>query len=178
MKPERILVPIDTARCPIEVFARINAFAARPGVTIILLHVVNLNLAAMDRRIEEELCKDAQRHLERLAAKYVHSEASIVVRVRTGRPVAEILAEAEAQNADLMILGTSESWQQKARPPLRWLTAAVFPGVVGKLVRLALCPLLIVHAQTFFDCEKQWGRTTRESQTEGSLHSATVLSGG
>ena len=43
MKPERILLPVDVARCPLEVFDLVNGFAKRPEVTVLLLHVVDLD---------------------------------------------------------------------------------------------------------------------------------------
>ena len=85
----RILVPLDTQKCPIEIFARVNAFAQHPGARVLLLHVV------VDRRIEAEVCREAQRCLGRLASHYLHPEARVLLRVRIGRPIAEVLAEAE-----------------------------------------------------------------------------------
>ena len=92
MKPKRILVPIDIARCPLEVFDRVNAFAAQPGVTVILLHVVTLSIAAPDNRVFEELGREAGWYLERLARKHVHPNASTLIHVRTGKAADEILS--------------------------------------------------------------------------------------
>jgi nucleotide-binding universal stress UspA family protein len=104
MKPQRILLPIDTAQCPMEVFAAVNGFACRPEVTVILLHVVNLNIVAPENRVYEELGREVYSHLCRLADKYIHPFASTAVRVRAGHPEEEILAEAAEQKADLIIL--------------------------------------------------------------------------
>ena len=64
MKPEKILVPIDTAKCHPEVFNRVNAFGCHPGVTVILFHVIHLDIAAPDNRVYEELAQEARWHLE------------------------------------------------------------------------------------------------------------------
>ena len=100
----RILVPLDTQKCPIEIFARVNAFAQHPGVRVLLLHVVNLNLAVVDRRIEAEVCREAQRCLGRLASHYPHPGARVLLRVRIGRPIAEVLAEAELPSCARTVL--------------------------------------------------------------------------
>ena len=72
MKPERILLPIDTAKCPLEIFAVANGFACRPEVRVILLHVVNLNIVAPENRVYEELGREVYSHLDRLAQRYIH----------------------------------------------------------------------------------------------------------
>jgi nucleotide-binding universal stress UspA family protein len=162
MRPETILVPLDTARYPVEVFARVNAFAQRPGVTVVLLHVVNLNLAAPDRRVDQELCREAQWHLGRLAATYVQPGPAIVTRVRMGKPAEEILAEAREQDASLIIVPAFASSWRRRRGLWGWLWAALCPGVVGKLIRFAQCPVLVVHAETVLDCRRQWWRGEEE----------------
>ena len=67
MEPERILLPLDIRRCPLEIFSVVEGFSKRPGVTLILLHVVHLNIVAPDNRVYEELALEAQGYLERLA---------------------------------------------------------------------------------------------------------------
>jgi nucleotide-binding universal stress UspA family protein len=158
MKPEKILVPLDTARCPVEVFARINALAQRGGVEVELLHVVNLNLAAPDRRVDDEVCAEAQWHLERLREEYVDAGAKVVTRVRMGRPGDEILAEAKEQEADLIVVPTGGSAGGARRTWWSCLWAAVCPGVVGRLLRYGWFPLLIVHGETWLNCHRRWGR--------------------
>ena len=165
MKPKRILVPIDIARCPLEVFDRVNAFAAQPGVTVILLHVVTLSIAAPDNRVFEELGREAGWYLERLARKHVHPNASTLIHVRTGKAADEILAEAKAEDVDLIILPTfgGSLWKRGASFWKR-LVAPIFPGlIVEKLARNAPCALLIMHADCRFNCEEKWGRPGNET---------------
>ena len=144
-----------------------NAFASRPGVTVILLHVLHLNIAASENRVYEELAQTARWHLERLAREYLHPGVSIVLHVRAGKPVEEILAEAKAEDADLMILPTSggSSGQLHHRNTWKRLLAAVFPGVAEKVVRASPCPLLVVHAETCFNCEERWGHQVSDIRT-------------
>ena len=159
MKPGRILVPIDTTKCRPEVFSRVNAFASRPGVTVILLHVLNLNIVAPENRIYEELAQAACWHLECLALEYMPAGVSVLFHVRVGKPVEEILAEAKAEDVDLMILPVcgGSIWNRTNRLSWKYLFAAVCPGVGEKLVRVSRCPLLIVHAETCFNCQERWG---------------------
>jgi nucleotide-binding universal stress UspA family protein len=159
MKPERILVPIDTTKCRPEVFSRVNAFAGRPEVTVILLHVLNLNIMAPENRIYEELAQIALGHLERLAREYMQPGVSVLYHVRTGAPVKEILAEAQAEGADLMILSTSGGSGRKPNNSSFWkrLFATLFPGMGQRLAQVSPCPLLVMHAETSFNCEEHWG---------------------
>ena len=150
-----------------EVFARVNSFAQRPGVEVELLHVVDLNLAAPDRRVDEELCREAQWHLEQLRAEYVNAGANVVARVRMGKPGDEILAEAKEQGADLIIVPTGgNSWRMR-RSLWSCLWAAVCPWVLGQLVRYGWFPLLIVRGETYINCHQRWGRRREEVESEG-----------
>jgi nucleotide-binding universal stress UspA family protein len=176
MKPERILVPIDTARCHPEVFNRVNAFVGRPGVTVILLHVLHLNIAAPDNRVYEELAWEARWHLEQLAREFLHPGVATLFHVRIGKPVHEILAEAETEAADLIILCISggRNWGHRAFFPKR-LLAPWFGGTSQRLVRQAACPLLVVQAEGRFNCHGHWGRQT--SDIQDALHYLRVTSG-
>jgi nucleotide-binding universal stress UspA family protein len=160
MKPKRILVPIDIARCPLEVFSRVNAFADPPGVTVILLSVVTLNIAAAGNRVFEELGQEAGGYLERLARNHVHPDAATLIHVRIGKPADEILAEAKAEDVDLIILATFGGSLWKRGPSFwRRLVAPIFPGmVVEELVRKAPCAVLFKHAESRFNCQQMWGR--------------------
>jgi nucleotide-binding universal stress UspA family protein len=169
MKPERILVPIDTTKCRPEVFGRVNAFADRPGVTVILLHVLNLNIVAPENRIYDELAQIARWHLERLAREYLQPAVSVLFHMRAGAVAEEIMAEAQAQGADLMILSASGGSRRKPNNPSFWkrLFATLFPGVGQRLAQLSPCPLLITHAETSFNCQERWG--CRVSDIRASL---------
>ena len=84
MKPGRILLPLDIRKCPLEVFTLVEGFSKRAEVTLILLHVVHLNIAALDNGVYEELALEARGYLERLARQFLHSITSAVVHVRFG----------------------------------------------------------------------------------------------
>jgi nucleotide-binding universal stress UspA family protein len=163
MKPQRILLPIDTAKCPLEVFAVVNGFAWRPEVTVILLHVVNLNIVAPENRVYEELGREVYSHLSRLAHEYIHPFASTSVRVRAGQPEEEILAEAAEQKADLIILPSwGPSWWGRLTSAWKRQPGATVSRWVQRIVRKAACAVSIVNVKSRFNCQKAWGRRGRE----------------
>ena len=68
MNPQRILLPINTRKCHLEVFHAANGFARQTGgATVFLLHAVHLNIAAPEKGVYEQLGREAHWHLERLA---------------------------------------------------------------------------------------------------------------
>ena len=163
MKPKRILLPIDTAKCPLEVFDVANDFAGRPEVTVILLHVVNLNIVAPENRVYEELGREVYSHLCRLAREYIHPFASTAVRVRAGQLEQEILAEAAEQKADLIILPSwGPSWWARLTASWRSQPYASLPRWARNIVRKAACAVSLVNAKTRFNCDKAWGRRGNE----------------
>jgi nucleotide-binding universal stress UspA family protein len=168
MKPERILLPVDLAKCPLEAFELVNGFAKPPEVAVILLHVLNLNIMAPENRVYEELAREAYSHLDRLAQQYLHPFASTAIRVRAGQPDEEILAEAAEQKADLIIL---PSWGPSCWGQLvsfwKRQSAAPLSRRIRKIVREAACPVFIADVKTRFDCQKAWGRPAPD--IEGAL---------
>jgi nucleotide-binding universal stress UspA family protein len=169
MTAERILLPLDIRKCPLEVFSVINGCAKYPGATVTLLHVVNLNIAAPENRVFEEFERDARWHLERLARGCLRRDIAATIRVRVGKPAEEILAEAAGGNADLIVL----PWY---RPPA-WnrLLGPILPGVVEQVTRKAPCHVFQASTQDRFDCEGVWGRSrSRMSTAPGRMVGAPV----
>jgi len=174
LKPERILLPIDTAKCPLEVFAVANGFTGRPEVKVILLHVVNLNIVAPENRVYEELGRDVYSHLCRLAREYIHPFASTAVRVRAGQLEQEILAEAAEQKADLIILPSWEpSWWARLTASWRSQPDTTLPRWARNIVRRAACAVSVVTAKTLFNCERASGRQGHE--VDDTLSSLRML---
>jgi nucleotide-binding universal stress UspA family protein len=175
MKPKRILLPLDIRKCPLEAFSVVNDLAKHPGATVILLHVVTLNIAAPEKRVYEDLSREASWYLARLARQHVLSPTSTLIHVRFGKPADEILAEAKAEKADVILLPTFGGlpWKRGASFWKR-LIAPIFPGIiVEKLARSAPCALFCMHADSRFNCEKVWGRPGNEINTPlGHLHEA------
>jgi nucleotide-binding universal stress UspA family protein len=172
MSLERILLPLDIRKWPVEVFSVANSFAKQPGVTVTLLHVVTLNIAAPEKGVYEQLGREAHWHLERLARKCLRPGVAAITRVRFGKPAEEILAEAVAGNIDLIVLA--------AKPPSFWsrFFAPILPRVVERVIREATCGVFMTTATKGFNCEKLCGRPENEigpvsDHLEGALEGRT-----
>src|ERR1035437_9581237 len=152
MSPERILLPLDIRKCPLKVISEVNGLAKYPGATVTLLHVVTLNIAVPEKRVYEELSCGAHWYLERLARGCLRPDIANIIHVRVGKVAKEILAEAAAGNADLIIL--------PCYPPSFWsrLFAPILPRVVEQVIREAPCRMFQASAQDRFNCEDIWGR--------------------
>jgi nucleotide-binding universal stress UspA family protein len=153
MKLERILLPLDIRKCPLEVFSVVNGFAKYPVATVSLLHVVPLSIAVPENRVYEELGADARWYLERLARGCLRPDVASIIRVRLGKPAEEILAEAVAWDTDLVIL--------PAHVPSFWgrLLAPILPDAVAQVTRKAPCRVCRVSVQGRFDCSDVWGHS-------------------
>jgi universal stress protein A len=167
MSLDRILVPVDVAKWPVEVFSVANAFAKQPGVTVTLLHVVTLNIAAPEKRVYEQLAREAHWHLDRLARGCLRPGIAAITRVRFGKPAEEILAEAADGHVDLIVLASA--------PPSFWsrLLARLVPRVVERVIRDASCGVFLTTAKKWFNCENAWGRPEKETEAaEDQLNGA------
>ena len=156
MNPERILIPVDIRKCPLEVFPAANGLANHPGATVTLLHVVTLNIGMPEKGVYEALARDAHWHLKRLARGCLRPGVTTLTRVRFGKPAEEILTEAAAGNIDLIVL--------PSYPPsfLRRLFGPILPRVVERVIRDAPCGVFLTTARSRFNCENMWGRPGNE----------------
>jgi nucleotide-binding universal stress UspA family protein len=146
-KPSRILLPIDIAKCPLEVFSYVNKFAGDSQTTITLLHV--LSAMTPDTKGHEKYLSTADKHLERLASRFISANLLRHLRVRVGEPAQEILAEIKDSNADFAVLTTYKDLPLGKRP--------LQPGVVGKVLGVKPCAFSLLHVRTHFNCDEQWG---------------------
>ena len=156
MNPERILLPLDIRKWPVEVFSVVNGLANHPGVTVILLHVVTLNITAPEKGVHEALGWDAHWYLKRIARGCLRPGVATTTRVRFGKPAEEILTEAAASSVDLIVL--------PSYPPSFWsrVFGPILPRVVERVIREALSGVLLTTARSRFNCEKMWGRPGNE----------------
>jgi nucleotide-binding universal stress UspA family protein len=143
----KILVPIDLTKCSLEVFLSASTIATECDASIILLHVVNLNIAVPERRILDELTAQAEQSLKQLAALFLSPNLAISLRVRMGNPAEEIVREARETKANLIIL----AGRREAR---RWNPFGAH--IAGKVVRNAPCTTSHLRVRTHFNCEEDW----------------------
>ena len=145
--PDVILLPLDVHKCSLEAFSYINQFAEH-RTTVILLHVINLNVLPPDGRVFDELCRAAEKDLQRLSQKFLDPRLCLRHEVRFGKPADGIVDEARKSNVDLIALttyGNSSFWQ---RP--------FHPQIVQKVLRSVDCDVMLLHVRTRFDCEDDW----------------------
>lgn len=142
--PERVLVPLDHEECSLEVFSYINQLAKSQSITVILLHVVNLNILLPERRILDELSHAAYRELEKLAQRYLDASVSTQLRVRFGRPAQEIVTEARESKVDLILLTTRQSDSSWKRP--------FQSRIPEKVLKEVSCNTTVLRARTRLNC--------------------------
>jgi len=145
--PDTILLPLDVRKCPLEVFYYINQFASHHR-TVILLHVVNLNVVPPDGRVFDDVSRAAEKNLLRLSERFLDRRFFVRHQIRFGRPAVEILKEARVSNVDLITLtshGKGKFWKRRIRP-----------RIVEKVLRAAPCDVMLLHVRTRFNCEEDW----------------------
>ena len=146
--PERILLPVDLTKCPLEPFWFINQLAGDHCVRVILLNVVNLNFMVLESRMEKDLSHLSEQHLQQLSEKFLSPNLSIGCRVRVGKPAQEILAEAKESGVDWILLSSYGGDPVWKRP--------FHPRIVEKVLRNAPCNASLLHVRTRFNCEEDW----------------------
>jgi nucleotide-binding universal stress UspA family protein len=141
----KILVPTDPGHLPIEVFELVNDLAQGTWVTAILLRVITLNIVAAENRVFEELGREAYCQLQELARQHLRPGIPILLRVRLGDPVKEILAQARADHADLIVLpgfaqpaGKSYGFLWRRQP------AATLSSLASRITCQAPCDVMVV----------------------------------
>jgi len=169
MKRERVLLPLDIRKCPLEIFPLVEGIARRPEVTVILLHVMHLNIVAQDNRLYREVELEARRHLERLAWHYLPLTTSIILHVRVGKPAEQILAEARVENVDLIIIPTygPSFWSRLVSV---WKPGAcrLVSARTERMMRDAPCAVYAAPVKSRFNCEEAWGwPMTRKNREPG-----------
>lgn len=157
-KADRLLLPLDLARCPLEIFPLANGFVRPFGGEIILLHVLEQPARTMsgDEDGERRL---ARRHLERLGSDGVRSSVEVSCRVRRGAPHEEILAEATAAGVDLILLPTfvPSLWKKL------WGTAGAGGTARHLFAAEPPCRLFVADVRTSFNCWRRWAREEARS---------------
>lgn len=139
---ERILVPVDFSSCSKKALDYALPFAKQFGASIVLLHVVQINLPASEFGMidvaftEKELRVSGERQLADLAKSQIPPEVLSKSLVRVGRPVTEIADVARKEGADLIILSTHGH---------TGLKHVLLGSVAENVVRYAPCPVLIVR---------------------------------
>ncbi len=133
MRIKHILVPLDLVRGPASAMVSVQEMAAESPVLITLLHVIDLNLFPPQPLVDDQLVAESKAALRRLARLFFGAEQEVRVVVRPGRPADEIIAEAKASDADLIVMCGPRSrrlrfWRRGTAQ--RVLRSGAFPTLV------------------------------------------------
>ena len=137
MNRKHILIPVDLERLKnsLDALRFLEAMADDLPFHATLLHVIPLNTAPLDRRIERELLAENEAKLRRVAQLCPASSHALTLRLRFGSPHREIVAEARAGSAELIILS----------PPKISLWPGLFRSrTTEQVVKSAPCSTLVL----------------------------------
>jgi nucleotide-binding universal stress UspA family protein len=135
MRNKHILVPLDLVRGPASALVFTRQMAAESPVSVTLLHVIDLNIFPAQPAVHDQLCAESQAALRKLAKLFFGAEQAARTIVRAGNPAREIVAEAKAAEADLIVM----CGPKKSRR-MRFLRRGTTQGVL----RAACCPTLVL----------------------------------
>jgi nucleotide-binding universal stress UspA family protein len=143
---KHVLVPVDFSNCSIAAVTQARAFADRFDATLHVMHVVTQPLHEVwasyapgadfldtVQQLEGEACKE----IGRLSALADIQPRRLVVATVWGDASEQILKYAASHRIDLIVCGTHgrHGWDR-----------VIMGSVAERLVRLAPCPVLTVHA--------------------------------
>ena len=133
MNRSDLLVPVNLEKDCFEGLKFAAHMADDMSLHATLLHVVELNIFPLDRRVYDEVCLDYQRRLEDIAGCLPEKFRRLCVRI--GKPHEEIVAEARDSGVELIVMGAPKN--NRRRWPFRSTT-------VERVVRDASCQTLII----------------------------------
>ena len=160
LKLKKVLLPVDFSECSQKALQYALSFARQFQAEVLLLHVVEtvypppelvvLDSAALDHRVRDA----AERQLAAWSKEISGVRARALI--RSGVPHHEIVAAAEENNIDLIILGTHG----------RSGMAHLFLGSTAeRVVRRAPCPVMVVREREHDFVETP--RVTRSGRSAG-----------
>jgi nucleotide-binding universal stress UspA family protein len=145
LPPKLIVSPIDFSSHSQEALQTSADLAKQFGAELLLIHAVpaipklpSTTSIFHEAQYEQELHKDAEQLLQKLAEELAKKGLRVRTEVGTANDVAmEILRIAEHNSADLIVIATHgmTGWHR-----------LVFGSVAEKVVRLASCPVLVLRA--------------------------------
>jgi len=134
MNSKHVLIPLNLVRGTADPLVFAQQLALERPLLITLLHVVDLNIAPA-LRVYSQLCAESEAALRKLAKLFFGSDQAVRVVVRVGRTADEILAEAEAAAADMIVLSH----------PVCSKGLRLFRGATTRAVlRRASCPTVVL----------------------------------
>ena len=135
MNSKRILVPVNLPKSSFNSLLFAQGLVNEVPIHVTLLNVVNLNVVRLESRIYNEVCAESEAALKKLAKHFFGDSPSVRINVRVGRPHEEIIAEADAELSELIIMASPK--------PACWKRFLGL-GTVERVVRNARCPTLVL----------------------------------
>lgn len=135
MNSKRILIPVNLPKSSFNSLLFAQGLAGEVPIQLTLLNVVNLNVARLESRIYNEVCAESEAALKKLAKLFFGDSPSVRINVRVGRPHEEIVAEADEELSELIIMASPK--------PSCW-KRFLGQGTVERVVRSAPCPTLVL----------------------------------
>jgi nucleotide-binding universal stress UspA family protein len=135
MNSKRILIPVNLLKGSFDELQFAQGLADEVPIRVTLLNVVNLNVVRLESRIYNEVCAESEAALKKLAGHFFGDSPSVRINVRVGQPHEEIVAEADAELSELIIMASPK--------PSRWKRFLGL-GTVERVVRNARCPTLVL----------------------------------
>jgi hypothetical protein len=133
MNRSDILVPVNLEKDSLEGMKFAARMADEMSLHATLLHVVELNIFPLDRRIYDEVCLEHQQRLENIAGCLSGKFQRLCVRI--GRPHEEIVAEARDSGVELIVMSAPKN--NRRWWPFRSTN-------VERVVRDATCQTLVI----------------------------------
>ena len=138
----RILVPTDGSEGALEAAAYAARLAGSVGVSVTLLHVVDVPRIAWEDapelhgRLRQELTEAAKAILTLTKGRFAQAGVAVETDLREGSP-AQVICEVAGQgHHDLIVIGARGSGASQS-----WLLGSV----VERVMRCSPCPVLIVR---------------------------------
>ena len=143
---KKILCPIDFSEPSYEALKAANELALHFSAELCLIHVVSLvpilpaspdpaafNVPLYQEELEASSKKSLQEAVEKRISKGLHAYQIVV----EGDAAYQIVRIAQEENAELIVMAThgQTGWRR-----------LIFGSVAAKVIRLATCPVLTIHA--------------------------------
>jgi nucleotide-binding universal stress UspA family protein len=139
----KILVPVDFSECSRKALQYAVPLARQFGGGLLLVYVmpvhyfVGSEFGPVDVPVpEQELLRNSERELGRLAEQETGGRVPTEIRVCRGQPVHEIVRVAREEGADMILLSTHGH---------TGLKHVLLGSVAENVVRYAPCPVLVVR---------------------------------
>lgn len=139
---KKILVPIDFSECSKKALRYAVPLAQQFGASVSLLYVIPANYPVGEfgmidfAYFEKEMRTSGEKQLAELVQTEVGSKVPSSTRVRVGRPVAQVLAHAQEEGVDLIVVSTHGH---------TGLRHVLLGSVAENIVRYSPCPVLVVR---------------------------------